>query len=79
MAVEHHEGGTTITGGDIERLRLVALRGRLRLEVAGLRFNGRPSAVIIREATGLTTRNKAKLLLEFDQWLDDNGIRKAGA
>ena len=58
-------------------MRLCALRNRLRLETLGLRFNGRPSSVIIREATGLTTRNKAKLLLEFDQWLDANNIRKA--
>lgn len=77
MTIEHHEGGTLITGSDIERFRLIALRGRLSLEVRGLRFNGRPSSVIVREATGLTTRNKARLLLEFDQWLDDHGIRKA--
>jgi hypothetical protein len=76
MAIERTEGGTMITGPDIHRTRLIALRGRLKLETLGLHFKGRPSSVIIRELTGLKARNKLKLLAEYDQWLTERGLRQ---
>ena len=35
MAVEHHAGGTMITGDDIERFRLIALKERAQAGDAG--------------------------------------------
>lgn len=61
----------------IERFRLIALRGALRIEVrTGMRRSnsGRPTAELVREATGLTQRNKAKLLEEYEALLREAGV-----
>lgn len=46
--IEKAAGGTVITGSDIDLFRLLALRGRLKLEISGLRFRGRSTASILR-------------------------------
>lgn len=66
--------GFTITGAEnIEKASLMALRGALRLEArTGMKRRGRPASVIVRERTGSTTRNKAKLYDEFNTWLAEH-------
>ena len=60
-----------ITGeANIQKVRWLALRQRLRLEIEGIRFRGRPTSVIIREEMAVTTRNKLKLLMEYEDWLE---------
>jgi hypothetical protein len=60
----------------IEAYRLLALKGALKLEARGLRFKGgRVSAAqAVREAMGVTTRNKAKLLEEYEAWLRERSL-----
>jgi hypothetical protein len=65
--------GFIITGAEnIEKASLMALRAALKLEVRGMKRRGRPASVIVRERTGSTTRDKAKLYTEFNAWLEDN-------
>lgn len=65
-----------ITGGRaIEEGRLIALRWALSLETRGLKRRGAPASQLVREATGLKTRKKSKLLEEYDQWLEEKGVR----
>lgn len=70
MTVEVTGGGTVITGEHIALFRLFALRGALRLETLGMKRRGRPASVIVREVTGLKTRDKKKLLAEFEAWIE---------
>lgn len=39
MAIETFDGGTVITGPEIELWRLLALKGALKLEIAGMRHS----------------------------------------
>jgi hypothetical protein len=64
----------------IEAFRLLALRGALRIEVRTgmIRSNrGRATSVIVREVLGSKTRDKAKLLAEFEAALREAGILRA--
>ena len=61
MAIEHTPGGTTITGSDIGRFRLLSLRGRLRLEIAGLKFRGRTTYAILKRQFGMRGSREAVL------------------
>jgi hypothetical protein len=54
-----------------ECFRLYALRAALRLECKGMRNSRGSVAKGIRELIGSTERNKAKLLVEFEQYLLD--------
>lgn len=63
-----------LTGGNIERFRLITLRAALQLEIAGMRRRGRSAANIIREILGTQTRGRTKLLSEFDARLREAGI-----
>lgn len=67
--------GTIIcdTPESIQAFRLLALRGRLQLEVKGLRFRV-PTAPAVRAACGSTQRSKVKLLEEYETWLRMKGI-----
>lgn len=56
--------GFVATGSSIELVRLVSLRSRLTLEVAGIGF-GMPTAPAVRALLGSKTRSKAKLLAEL--------------
>jgi hypothetical protein len=63
-----------LTGGNIERFRLITLRAALKLEIAGMHRRGRSAATIIREILGTQTRGRTKLLAEFDARLREAGI-----
>jgi len=63
-------GGITITGAEnIEAASLLALRGALRLEVAGMKRHGRPARVIANERMGTSFRTAARAYPAFDAWL----------
>ena len=71
MAIERTPGGTVIfTGPHIETVRLIALKGALRLEAAGMRRRGRSALALAREASGLKARTAAEMLPKFVAWLD---------
>jgi hypothetical protein len=61
------------TPKDIEAYRLLALKGALKMETIGLksRFN---VAEQIRQMIGSITRNKKKLLTEYEAWLREKGV-----
>lgn len=53
--IEQHEGGTFITGPDIEVMRLRTLRAALSIEIkTGMKRSrrGRPTLVLVNEALG---------------------------
>ena len=66
MAVEITAGGTMITGEHIAVARLIALRGRLGLEIKGLGFKGRPTSVIVREMGISQARTKRGVYADLD-------------
>ena len=57
----------------IAAYRLLVLRSRLKLEILGMRSSINTAQVIRREF-GLKTRNRAKLLEEYESILRDMGI-----
>jgi hypothetical protein len=68
MAIEKTEDGTLIiTGEHIDVLRLLALKGALKLECVGLRATrGRSAYSIIKSEFGLRG-NKASVLKQFEE------------
>jgi len=58
---------------EINAFRLLALKGALKMETLGMKSRFRP-ADQIRNEIGSKTKNKAKLLAEYIEWLKDNGI-----
>ncbi len=77
MAIESNAGGTMITGDDVLAYRLLTMQKALKMEIRfpGMRMTrGRAVSVIIREATGLKSRKKTKLLSEFTAWLNARGV-----
>lgn len=58
---EDNGGATVITGAEnIENVRLLALRGALKLEVKGLKRRGRSARTIAQELLGLPGRPGAR-------------------
>lgn len=58
----------------IERYMLVALRSALRLESKGMkRSRGHSAAHIVRTQIKSKTRDKVKLLSEYEAWLRERG------
>ena len=53
----------------IEYARLAALKGRLSLEIKGMRFKGRPTGVILREM-GFKGKRREALLKEVEAELE---------
>ena len=77
MAIESYDGGTVITGDDIQVYRLLTMQKALKMEIRfpGMRMTrGRAVSSIIRDTTGLKSRKKTKLLAEFTTWLNERGI-----
>ena len=71
MAVTKTPGGAVVvTGPHIETVRLLALKGALRLEAAGMRRRGPSALALAREASGLKARTAAEMLPQFVAWLD---------
>jgi hypothetical protein len=59
----------------IEMARLVAIRGALRLEVAGMSRRGRSARVLANEAMGTNIRTKAATYEAFNTWLVSRGAQ----
>jgi hypothetical protein len=64
MTIEHHEGGTTITGAHIEWFALMFLRARLQMEIKGLKFRRSTYAYIKRRFGFRGTRERVLAQLE---------------
>lgn len=73
MPIEAIEGGGhVITGSAISYYQLLALRGMLKMEIAGMRGR-RPAGDTIRRIIGSKTKKKEKLLAELQAYIDQNG------
>lgn len=69
MPVEHHEGGTLITGKEIDSYRICALRGALKLEIAGMRRRGPSAYSIIKKEFGFKG-SKTRVLEQLTNYID---------
>jgi len=78
MAVVTNEGGTTITPPHIGLVRLMALRGRLKLEIVGIKFRGMTTGSILKNEFGFKG-NKARILEQLDALIDQEKERLADA
>lgn len=75
MGVEVTQDGTIIATGDgIVAYRLLALRSMLALEIKGLKHSRGSIAARIRQEFGLKSRNKTKLLAEYEAVLRARGV-----
>lgn len=71
MPVQGIEGGGWVaTGKSIDYVRLITLRGRLRLEILGIKFRGRPTSVIIRKEFGWVDRERRALLQRLEEYIE---------
>lgn len=64
------------TPDKIEAFRLLALRGALKLEILGMRRNGRSAATIVKQEFGLKGNNKS-VLKQYEAILRERGILSA--
>ncbi len=75
MAIERMEnGGTMITGKDIDNYRLIVLKSALRLECIGMKKRGVNATAMVRDILGSKTRDKKILLGEYTNYLKSIGI-----
>jgi hypothetical protein len=67
MAIETFEGGTVITGAEIELWRLLILKGALKLEVLGMRHSSGKSvyARIKKEFNFKGSKQRVLAMLEL--------------
>jgi hypothetical protein len=65
-------GGTMITGDDISVYRLFALKGALKLEIAGMSRRGPSAATILKKEFGWKGNNK-KILGLLEEHLKHEG------
>lgn len=77
MAIENLEnGGTVFTGNDTRNFQFLVLRRALSGEVRfGMKMCRGNVAATIRSLTGLTAKNKATLLAQFDAWMVERGFQ----
>ena len=68
--IESTEAGTVVTGKHIELYRLLALRGALRLEIAGMRRRGRSVASILKQEFGFKG-NRQSMLSQLQQKIEE--------
>ena len=61
------------TPEQIAAFRLLSIRGRLKLELKGLRFRGRSTFSIVKAEFGFKGNN-AKVLEQFEAMLKERGI-----
>lgn len=62
------------TPEQIEAFRLLALKGALKLEAAGMKRRGSSALALVRAATGLKARTAAAMLPLYVAWLAERGI-----
>ena len=64
-----------ITGRDnIMAISYIVLRHRLFLETKGIKFKGSPTSVYVRDLLKSKTKNKLKLLSEYEDWMESKEI-----
>ena len=61
------------TPESIEAFRLLAIRGRLKLELRGLKFKGRSLNSSVKRKYGFNG-NKQKVLAQFEAMLREKGV-----
>ena len=59
------------TPDSIKLFQLLSMKGRLKLEIAGLRFHV-PTGPAVRKMIGSSTRSKKKLLEELESYIAAN-------
>jgi hypothetical protein len=75
MGIEVTQDGTIVATGDgVLVYRLLALRSMLKLEITGLKHSSGSVAKRIRDEFGLKSRNKQKLLEEYESMLKARGV-----
>ena len=62
--------GFVATGKSVDYYRLVALRGRLRMEILGIRFRGTPTAEILRREFGWSSRSRVAILSRLEDYIE---------
>jgi len=71
MAIEVFEnGGFAITGADTKIFQLISLKGRLKMEIMGMRCNGPSAATIVKKMFGWKGNNK-KILEKLEAHLEE--------
>lgn len=66
MPIETSEGGTVITGAEIELYRLLALKYALRLEIKGMRRRGRSVSAQLKKEFGFKgSKERVLAMLEL--------------
>ena len=69
--VTYPDGMQVITGEHVRLASLLALKGALKLEIAGLRRRGKSAATIAREVLNSSTLRREKLLEELERYIGD--------
>jgi len=64
------------TPDQIEAFRLLSIRGRLKLELAGIRFKGGSTFAYVKREFGLRG-NRQSVLDQYEKMLRDNGVLKS--
>lgn len=59
-----------------EESKMNSLRARMRLEVLGMKFRGRPATATAREVYGITARPKGEVLRQFEQIMERRGLAR---
>jgi len=61
--------GWVATGKSVDYARLAALRGRLKLEILGIKFRGSPTSTILRREFKWPTRDRRALLAQLEAYM----------
>lgn len=61
------------TPEEIQRFRLLSMKGRLKLEIAGLKFKGPSVYKQLKKEFGFTG-NKKKVLEQLTKYIEDNNM-----
>jgi hypothetical protein len=68
MAIEHHAGGTTITGEHIALYRLTMVHSGLKMQARhGMRLSGKFSTVKVAQQMGFKGRTAKALLADMER------------
>lgn len=71
MAIEITAGGTIVTGEDIKKFRLLALRSAMKIEInTGMRASRSNPFAIVKKEFGIKARTKQRVYDEFCKMID---------
>jgi hypothetical protein len=59
---------------NFEEMRMRSLQARMRLEVMGIKFPGRPATAVARERYGIKARRKREVLAAFEEMMAQEGL-----